>query len=924
MIVISKEQINETYNLNYNVPLYFKTGKADIMYAIKNELRLSRWIRVGNFGTTKNGNQCCYIFTRNCKFHCTLSDLWSGTRALTLSRPIPKTQSDTIKSVKYFIRVYHNNNFSFAQKGERSSQYCDLFGRNAPIFLNHINKMLEDRNIFGEPEIDIDEPVKESFVDFCQEQKDLIELEQQFAKEKLFKGSYNCFAESGAHDNYGVSYVFYMDGKPSNSELEESTNVSIKSNQEAEEKIISGIITQYDDKNNAATIRFKKSEYYDIPKKGYIEESENVGYKYQKYAFDSIMKGKSNNRDILNVILENKCKKIREYKPLDFTGKHLNPSQEEAVNKAFFTEDFLLVQGPPGTGKTTIIIEMLKLFLSQGKRVLISSQNNLAVDNVLEKCMKEKVECIRLGREESIGVERVKGAWIENLIFSTQKNISKKSKEQENELRYNEKEKLETSAKGYWELQNFIVQRNNLCKDLEKRKFKKFSYKILRFLHIMSAESEKYKSFHKAYNDLENMIEEYNKIIPVKARAVNYVLQGNQDIANLERIYMGYRERIDSIPQKIQVVSEWREDLDTRKESLIEPLLKSVPVVGATCIGTSTRPEFRDTEYDVAIIDESGQITLHDIIVPITRAKKIVLVGDHLQLPPSDDMELVGYIAEKSAMDREEIREICSKSLFEQLFDATPETNKVMLDTQFRMHSLIAEFISKEFYGGKYKSGCADEYRKIDVAGYDKPIKFIDTRNVELSRRMERETIPESGKYYNDLEAGIIAKEVVRVIKELPMEVMDFNGESEITKKLSESDIGIIAAYKTQIEVIKEKLEEELCSVLNISKGSAKQIVSKIEIKSVDSFQGRDKEIIFYSFTRSNSQHKIGFLREVRRLNVMMTRAKRLLVMVGDGETLENTKAKITFKVDKNPRDYFSSLIKYCRQNKCYELWEEV
>ena len=925
MKIISQEQMDRSYILNSYVPLYFKEGKFDIMRELNNELKLSKWIRIGQFSISREGNTECNIYTRNFKFHSTLTQVWVNASGLTFSIPSIKTQSDTIKAVKYCIRVYHNNNFVFAQSGNKeSSKYCNSYGHYAHIFLKDICSILKTRNIFDEVEPEADENVKKNFIDFCQKHKDLIDLEQNYASDKLFKGNYKAFYESAIHENYGVSYIFYMDGELLNSQIKENANVCIKLNKESVKKIVIGVITAFDEKNNSINVRFKRSDYYDIPKQGYIEESENVGYKYQKYAFDAMMQGRSNNKHILSVILEHKYKQVLDYQSLDFKDTILNLSQQEAINKARSIDDLVLVQGPPGTGKTTIIIEIMKLFRNQGKRVLISSQNNLAVDNVLEKCVKEKVECIRLGREESIGVDAVKPVWVENLIIFTQQNIAIKSKNQEEELKNNAKDKLEGYVNTVSEIKISILKRNKCNKELGRKKFIKTLLKILCFFHIISRSSHRYQSFYSAYVDLENKIAGYNKLISLKAKLVNYVLSGKKDIHNLDKLNVNYQKMIKAIPKKIQVVGEWQEVLDTRKESLIEPLLKSVPVVGATCIGTSTRKEFRDTEYDVVIVDESGQITLHDIIVPITKAKKVILVGDHLQLPPSDEMDLIEYIINNSKLEKENVREIYSKSLFEQLFNYVPKSNKIMLDTQFRMHSFIANFISKEFYDGKYKSGCEDKYREIDVAGYHRPIKFIDTRKKNWNIKCEREVKPKSGKYYNVLEADIIAKEVSKIIKELPIEVIDFNGKEEFTRKLSESDIGIIAPYNTQIAMIKDKLESELCYVLNINKGSALQIISKIEIKSVDSFQGRDKEIVFYSFTRSNKAHKIGFLREVRRLNVMMSRAKRLLVMVGDGETLEQTKAEITFKVEKAPKDYFYDLIQYCKQNECYKLLEDV
>ena len=109
---------------------------------------------------------------------------------------------------------------------------------------------------------------------------------------------------------------------------------------------------------------------------------------------------------------------------------------------AMNTEDFMLVQGPPGTGKTEIIVTMLKLLVDQGKKVLISSKNNLAVDNVLEKCIDKGLKCIRLGRPETVKIDKVKNVLVDVYVLALQKEIENCPKYQdgmkENVIQYNE------------------------------------------------------------------------------------------------------------------------------------------------------------------------------------------------------------------------------------------------------------------------------------------------------------------------------------------------------------------------------------------------------------------------------------------------------------------------------------------------------
>lgn len=132
--------------------------------------------------------------------------------------------------------------------------------------------------------------------------------------------------------------------------------------------------------------------------------------------------------------------------------------------------------------------------------------------------------------------------------------------------------------------------------------------------------------------------------------------------------------------------------------------------------------------------------------------------------------------------------------------------------------------------------------------------------------------------------------------------------------------MGIITPYKAQIKCIKDAIYERFSSQGHLNKAQIENILSKIEIDTVDSFQGRDKEIILYSFVRSNKECKIGFLDELRRLNVTITRAKRLIIMVGDSYTLTNTKSSKRTLLNKPPQYYFNYLMNYLRQKGFYHV----
>ena len=151
----------------------------------------------------------------------------------------------------------------------------------------------------------------------------------------------------------------------------------------------------------------------------------NIGYAIQKSAFQTLAEDKAVNRSILDILLEGRYAPMG---PVEQVARKGNPAQKRAVDLAVATKDFLLVQGPPGTGKTTIIIEMVRLFVDRGMRVLISSKNNLAVDNVLEKLVEKQVDCVRLTTdEEKIQVPVVREVWTNRKLLTMQRNVLRNS-----------------------------------------------------------------------------------------------------------------------------------------------------------------------------------------------------------------------------------------------------------------------------------------------------------------------------------------------------------------------------------------------------------------------------------------------------------------------------------------------------------------
>ena len=299
-------------------------------------------------------------------------------------------------------------------------------------------------------------------------------------------------------------------------------------------------------------------------------------------------------------------------------------------------------------------------------------------------------------------------------------------------------------------------------------------------------------------------------------------------------------------PEKMKSMAQWIEynqEIDEEhnkikriENRMIRNIIEESDVILATN-SSAALESIAKTKFDVAIIDEASQATIPSILIPIAKAHRFILAGDHKQLPPTIISDRAGEL---------------ENTLFEALIRKYPHKSQ-LLNVQYRMNKLLMEFPNSEFYNNSLKSDSSvnDINIKdlIDSQYNEEALLFMDTSNIKNNRENH---IKDSKSIINKLEAEI----AVNVANDY------------LTAGVSEDDIGIISPYADQVKIIQDK--------------------TPVEVKTVDGFQGREKEIIIISTVRSNDNGNIGFLRDLRRLNVAITRAKRKLIIIGNKETLKN------------------------------------
>ena len=276
------------------------------------------------------------------------------------------------------------------------------------------------------------------------------------------------------------------------------------------------------------------------------------------------------------------------------------------------------------------------------------------------------------------------------------------------------------------------------------------------------------------------------------------------------------------------------------EQRITDDVLASAQVLCTTNIGAG-HFTLANRKFSIVLIDEATQATEPSALVPIVKgARQLILVGDHRQLPPT----VTSRKAEEGGLDI---------PLFERLLANGIPAH--MLTTQYRMHPTIREFPSSRFYENKLEDGCSSSDRP-PVAGFlwpdwDKPVAFVPVHGAEIEE--------EAGSSRSNMDEAAI---VVQVVNDLLA-----------PGDLSPEDIGVISPYAGQVRLIRSMVDD---------------VIEGLEVKSVDGYQGREKEIIVLSTVRANDAGKVGFLSNYRRLNVALTRAKRGLIVIGDDRTLRN------------------------------------
>jgi predicted DNA helicase len=295
--------------------------------------------------------------------------------------------------------------------------------------------------------------------------------------------------------------------------------------------------------------------------------------------------------------------------------------------------------------------------------------------------------------------------------------------------------------------------------------------------------------------------------------------------------------------KKINSLKDRATELEMR---IKEELFSEARVISCTLVGSANKV-LSGMKFSTLFIDEAAQALEAACWIAIRKAGRVILAGDHQQLPPT----IKCYEAAKGGLDR---------TLMQQIAETKPEC-VTLLKVQYRMNDAIMTFSSKWFYQGELRSDPLVKNRSI--LDLDTPIVWINTEGQDYNE----EFISESFGRINKPEAALCMEQLKAYIEKIGKERI-------ITEKI---DFGLISPYKAQVQYLRQLMKKD---------SFFRPFRRLISINTVDGFQGQERDVMMISLVRANETGEIGFLRDLRRMNVAMTRARMKLIILGDASTL--------------------------------------
>ncbi|WP_114152300.1 AAA domain-containing protein [Chromobacterium haemolyticum] len=539
----------------------------------------------------------------------------------------------------------------------------------------------------------------------------------------------------------------------------------------------------------------------------------------------------------------------------------LNELQRKAFRTLWTRGPVSLLQGPPGTGKTAFIASFIHFAFSKGARsILLSSQSHEAVNNAVEKVLElsehheQNLDIVRFGAEGMVSPPL--RPYHSDAILQKHREL----------FRAEMRQRVEMLSSSLGLAKGFVRNWFDLDLDLGR---------LLRDIERMTGQREALKGKDENRLAIEESIRRRTETF----LTIAHVKYGNREEGEPALILSTLQDRLrhrhgvsslDAVSRLNQVIGmayEWVDRLGARNGNFEEFLAKTRSLVCGTCVGLG-RSQFgvANNRYDWVIVDEAARATPGELAVAIQSGARILLVGDHLQLPPLFTRELIDEITVKLSWHEPSV---LSRSDFERAFESNyGHQVGATLQTQYRMAPAIGSIVSECFYPVPLAPGRGNPKSWFDSLPdrLQSIVTWIDTSKSKPDA-YERKSPKRKNAYENLFEVN----QILDLLRDI------FAAEGFVERLLSETKdgevpVGVICTYREQKNLLAQKLSEQ---------DWARGVRQFIKVDTVDSYQGKENRIIILSLTRYNKKQYEGFLSSPERTNVAISRAMDRLVIVG-------------------------------------------
>ncbi len=675
--------------------------------------------------------------------------------------------------------------------------------------------------------------------------------------------------------------------------------------------------------------------------------AEKVQIARRQSANDAIKHGITCMPSFLEILDGNKDYKgkVKRVDDIKIENNNLTSNQLEAIKMAIQTPDIALIQGPPGTGKTTVIKQIIKTINEdylksnnvENGELLLTSFQHVAVENLITGVSLNGLPIPKIGKDDSY-TEKIDTTKIQELIEKIEEKYPFVKEPIKRDKLFSLYDQYRNSPSTMFELEllNKIINYkgflsveiksealamkeklisvslydySTVMRDINRLRVTKESFAddgVMAIKILLRNKNLRVNDEQKVILENHKNIDQYlDNIVKIKNELLN------ENCSRHLYIHSHLNTQIENLFEKVKIQLESNEPKEDKIKKVIykyyrtlknskysmNKFLKEYQVAFGATVQQSAKS--KKNIYDTVIVDEAARVSPLDIFIPLVCAKnRIILVGDHRQLPHIYEESIVRELEKESGENKDATNSYNSyirESFFEFIKGKLTELEKrdgikrvITLNNQFRMHPLLGEFVSNSFYKDKGEAFNS----LLDESHFINPIKSLNNKAavwVDVPNKKGNESKSSSMSRYREVEAN----EIVNKLEEWM--------RLEETKALT---FGVISFYSKQVSIINEKLiDRGLYNKSNHLTKSYATIPNRLQVGTVDSFQGKEFDVVLLSMVRSIPQYQCkkienpniiyGHLQSENRLCVSMSRQKKVLAVFGDSKMInDNAKHK--------------------------------